>query len=281
MLLDLVGWIDKQTLLRRGFESRTIATSVGNLHVFDGAGSGDLPPILVFHGINSRASNYHQVLSLLLRRCRRVIAPDLPAHGLSDRPATVDPEMMRRGMSELLDQVVDEPMIVVGNSLGGVSGIRFAQERPELVSGLFLSSPGGARQSAEELQDFLSVFKFESTSDAAHFLDRIHLHPPWYRRLVARSVYRMFTEPPMKQFIENLSTDDLITPEDLAQLTMPLLMIWGRGDRLLPLQHYKFYCDHLPKHAIIEDPPDFSHCPYQDRPDELAARILHFAEHLR
>ena len=104
MLLELIAGIDRRTLQWRGFKSRHVHTSVGKLHLLDGRSTGELPPILIFHGVNSRATNYRLVLPLLLAASRRVIAPDLPAHGLSDTPAVVTPRVMRIGMTELLDE---------------------------------------------------------------------------------------------------------------------------------------------------------------------------------
>ncbi len=264
----------------QGFDSRKHPTSVGPLHVLDGDGKGTAPPMLVFHGVNSRATNYRLVLPSLLAHSQRVVAPDLPGHGFSARPDRLDPEVLSRGMTELLDQLDLPPMVVFGNSLGGVSAIRFAQERPELVRGLVLCSPGGAWQPEPELRRFLSQFDLADNRQAAEFVDKLFVAPPWHRRLIAPSVRKLFQDPLLRGFMDSITPDDLFTPDDLAGLDMPILLLWGRGDRLMPMEHYRWYADHLPSHAVIEDPVDFGHSPYQDRPAKLAERLIRFAREL-
>src|SRR5688500_8812940 len=51
-----------QTLYVRGYASRRLATSVGVLHVLEAKGSGDLPPILVLHGLSASGQYYENLM---------------------------------------------------------------------------------------------------------------------------------------------------------------------------------------------------------------------------
>ena len=63
----------------------------------------------------------------------------------------------------------------------------------------------------------------------------------------------------------------------LAALAMPILLLWGQSERLLPKSSLAYLRRHLPGHAIIEEPAGFGHCPHIDDPARLAARLVAFA----
>lgn len=278
MLVDALVHLHRVQLQRHGFQSRRVPTSAGTVHVLDAKGRGPLPPLVILHGINSWGGNYRKVLPRLLARAQRVIVPDLPGHGLSEVPPRLSPESLRLGVLEAFDAVVDAPVVLFGNSMGGAGAVQLAVARPDRIRGLILNSPGGALQSRDDLHAFLDSFRFRGNRDAARFVGQIHLHPPWYRHLIAPAVRQAFDRPELRGFIDALRPEDLIQPADLEQLRMPVLLLWGKADRLMPEAHRAFYRAHLPAHTVWEEPDDFGHCPYQDRPDALADRILAFAE---
>jgi pimeloyl-ACP methyl ester carboxylesterase len=69
----------------------------------------------------------------------------------------------------------------------------------------------------------------------------------------------------------------MLTPQDLADLTMPTLLVWGREERILPPSHLAFFRDHLPDHAEIEEWPNFGHCGFLEQPTALCNRVIEFA----
>ena len=71
--------------------------------------------------------------------------------------------------------------------------------------------------------------------------------------------------------------DDLPTPNSLGALAMPILLLWGQSERLLPPSSLAYFRRHLPGHAVIEEPAGFGHCPHFDDPARLAARLVEFA----
>jgi hypothetical protein len=85
-MLTVPERIFRRVLNAQGLRSRFLATRVGRMHVLDSAGSGSLPPIVVLHGLSANALCYAGLLQRFAPHCRRVIAPDMPAHGFSDVP---------------------------------------------------------------------------------------------------------------------------------------------------------------------------------------------------
>ncbi len=279
-LLGITNHLARTSLHLSGYRSRRVRTSAGGVHVLDARGSGRLPPVVLLHGISSAAVHFLPLLYRLRGRVRRVIAPDLPAHGFSDRPSEMRSGILRDALVEALDAVIDEPAVFFGNSLGGVAAVHYALARPERVRGLILCSPGGAMMDEEELQRFVGTFSFDSHGAALQFVDRLFSRRNRMRHLFAWGVRRQFENPDVQELLATTSPRDLLTPDQLSALRMPVLLLWGRDERILPRDHLEFFRKNLPGHAQLEEPEGFGHAPYLDDAGEVARRILAFTAHV-
>jgi pimeloyl-ACP methyl ester carboxylesterase len=259
-----------------GYHSRHVRTSAGRVHVLDARGDGRLPPVVLLHGISSAAFHFLPLLYRLRGGVCRLIAPDLPAHGFSDRPSAMLPSVLKDALVEAMDAVVDEPAVVFGNSLGGIAAVHYALARPEHVRGLILCSPSGAMMGQDELRRFVGTFALDTHDAALQFVDRLFSRRNRMRHLFAWGVRRQFENPDVRELLSTTSPADLLTPEQLSALQMPVLLLWGRDERILPRQHLDFFRRHLPGHARLEEPEGFGHAPYLDDADAVARRILAF-----
>jgi pimeloyl-ACP methyl ester carboxylesterase len=255
-----------------------VSTRVARLHAYDAPGDGSLPTTVIIHGIGSTASSFSKVLARVQPHVRRVIAPELPGHGFSESPsARLTPTALFDSLCTGLDQLVTEPVILVGNSLGGALALRYAIERPARVCGLLLISPAGARSSPEELSGLVSTYKIHSTAEARKLLGRLYHRTPWYIPLLASEFHAVMNRPATCDFLDSVSIGDLPSPQDLGLLEMPVLLLWGRSERVLPPSNLRYFREHLPRGTVIEEPVGFGHCPHFDDPSRLAARIVAFA----
>ena len=269
----------RRVLNAQGLRSRWIPTRVGRLHVLDGEGRGDLPPIVLLHGFSANAISYMGLLRRFAPHAQRLIAPDCPGHGFSELPRDgLTRDTMLAGLFEVLDRVIDEPAIVLGTSMGGFGAIRYAAARPHKVRGLVLVCPGGAPMSADALTRFTDTFRVERHADALRFVDRmLASSPPGLRHLLAHGIRSRFTNPELQSLLASLEPGDLLRPEELAALRMPTLMLWGRQEMILPPDHLDFFRRHLPQHAQVEIWDRFGHCGYLEQPGPVARRVLRFA----
>ncbi|MCX4243297.1 alpha/beta fold hydrolase [Paraliomyxa miuraensis] len=268
----------RRVLNAQGLDSRWLPTSVGRMHVIDGVGRGELPPIVLLHGFSANAISYLGLLQRLLPHAGRLIVPDCPGHGFSELPtAGLSPDTMMTGMFEALDRILDEPAIVLGTSMGGFGAVRYAAARPHKVRGLVLVCPGGAPMDPAALRRFTATFRVPRHADALRFVDRmLASSPPGLRHVLAHAIRGRFANPDLQGLLDGLTPDDLLRPEELSGLSMPTLMLWGRQEMILPPDHLDFFQRHLPHSARVEIWDRFGHCGYLEQPGPVARRVLKF-----
>jgi 2-hydroxy-6-oxonona-2,4-dienedioate hydrolase len=239
-----------------GPTSRFVQTERWKLH-YNEAGSGH--PVIFLHGTGPGASgwsNFSQNLGPLSQRFR-VILLDLPGWGRSDRNASLtEPRNALNALAVrmLMDALGIETAAIVGNSMGGAATQHFAIEYPGRMSHYVTMGSGGGGPllgvptgrppegirviedayrdpTPENFQRLTEVMVFDkryaskalsqSRSEAA--LARPELLQDW---LAVRDAYPAHTPAGM---LENLAR--------LCSLKVPALLIHGRDDRAIPLEH--------------------------------------------
>jgi pimeloyl-ACP methyl ester carboxylesterase len=270
----------RRYLVARGVSSSTVTLRGHAVHHYALRGTGSGPPVLLVHGLGGSANGYSRILHRLQGRFRSLHAMDLPGHGFSPLPAG-GPLPLLELLDVLVayaDQVVGEPMLVVGNSLGGAMSVRLSWTRPDLVRALALVAPAGARLTPESFDDLNRVMNVRTTRDAAILTRRIFHRPPVGWLLFSPELRKMYGTPAVRRVFADSTCEDCLGPEELGGLRMPVLLLWGESDRLLPSNGVEYFRTHLPPHARIEVVKGFGHVPQVERPGQLVHRLLQFAD---
>jgi len=261
-----------------GAEGQPIATALHSF-VFDRHpdAAPTAPPLVLMHGVGSSATTFAKLLKRLRPHVGPVYLPEAPAHGESETPAApLTPEVLFRIVRQWLDTVPEAPFVLYGNSLGGAAAIRYAIERPERVAALLLLSPAGAHGEDGELEALVSTFDLKSGSDARRFMGRLFERPRWYHAVAGNELRRRFALKPLREFFAKAGAEDLLDAERVAGLPMPVLLMWGGAEKLLPDSHRRWFKAHLPRTASLSEPPHFAHSAYIEHADEVAAMVLAF-----
>lgn len=277
--MDILDRVAGKRLRRKGFASHPIAGPQGVHQVLVGPGTGTLPPVVLLHGFGARATHLHALAERLQPHVSQIVMPDLLGHGGSDAaPASATGAEVSEALFDALDSVVAEPAVVFGNSLGGLCGLRYAASRPDRVAGVLVTSPGGAPLPPGAHDDFLKRFRPESHEQARALVDLAFASPPRFADLMARSLYQRFRAAPVQAILAKMEHGQLLAPQELEGLQVPVTVIWGAAERVLLPEHRAFFAKHLPDHAELLEPAAYGHIAYIEQTDDLASRIVSFAQ---
>lgn len=207
--------------------------------------AGDGPPLVFLHGWGVSSRAYAGLLPSLARTGARVIAPALPGFGKSDElPGRLDWEKLANWLDDLLEHAgVDEPAFLVGHSLGGGVATMTAWHHPHRARSLVLvNSVGGSAWKSER-----------SLADRPLWDWGLHLPVEWSRkgyRRVLPVVLRDLAENVLRNPGNLLRAGRLAASADmrgeLADLNargVPITVLWGERDRVLPEAAFVSLCD--------------------------------------
>lgn len=194
---------------------------------------GEGEPLLLLHGGLGAIDMFGPVLAGLAEQ-RRVIAVELQGHGrtaLGDRPIRY--RDMADDMAAILEQLDQPEVDVVGYSMGGGVGLRFAIQHPERVKRLALVSTGFSRDGF--YPEMIPQQEQISAEMAGAMEDT-----PMYR------TYRKLAPKPEK-FPELLDRmGDLMRKpynwrDEVKALNMPVMLVYGDSDMFRPEHMVDFY----------------------------------------
>ena len=108
------------------------------------------PPVLILHGLAGQSSEWTWTADRLVPLFR-VRAPDARGHGRSERrPADVSRAAHVADVEFIINSLVGQPVVLIGQSLGGLTALQVAARRPDLVRRLVVveANPDAITESA-------------------------------------------------------------------------------------------------------------------------------------
>ena len=110
--------------------------------------------------------------------------------------------------------------------------------------------------------------------DARAFLDRLHHEVPWYGPLVAPDLMRIFNKAAVRAILDSIEPEHFFAPGDFDALTMPIHVLWGKSDRIIPASCLAFFKEHLPGHAVFSEPERIGHSPHLEDPKAFLRLVV-------
>ena len=264
----------------------------GHRRAYVKVGTG--PALLLLHGLGCDHTTWEPVIDMLARRYT-VIAPDLLGHGLSDKPrADYSVGGYANGMRDLLTVLGIDKATVLGHSFGGGVAMQFAYQFPERTERLVLVASGSLGPEvtpairAVTTPGFHQVMGLLTLPGVRHLgkagLDRPlpdrPPRPPATSTRSPRSTTPSATRRSAGAIRHVVSAvvdwrGQVVTMADRAYLTdaMPMAVIWGRDDRVIPVRHASNAAALAPN-ARVEVIPHAGHFPHKDHPQRFA-KIVH------
>ncbi len=252
------------------------------------------PPLVLLHGFGGWAEVAWGSTLRRFASTHRVLAPDIPGFGRSDRVgpdelhADGDPvEPTVRFLEGFLeDQGVDR-CVLVGNSWGGAVALAAALEHPHRVERLVLVDSAGLGRSVHP------VFKAMGLPGIGHLLGNptlAQLERFWnllthgdveVPREVLEENLRYLGVPGSDEVLRaarygvNLLGQKHVLVDRLEDVEAPTLVVWGEDDPILPLRHGERAVSRLPQ-GELRVLSRCGHLPPFERPDAFNGSLARF-----
>ena len=256
------------------------------------AGSG--PVLLLIHGIAGSLENWQELIEPLARR-HTVVAPNLPGHGVS-APGGGDYSLgaFAAGLRDLLFALGLARATLVGHSLGGGIAMQFAYQFPEITERLVLVSSGGlgpevslilraaALPGADLVISASAALASNVGGTVARGLALVGLRPKTDVAEIARGYASLADRDRRAAFLATLrgvigTGGQRIHGGDRHYLAegMPILIIWGERDPMIPLQHGQNAHEAIPG-SRLEVFEGVRHLPQLEAPGHFIAVLERF-----
>lgn len=210
---------------------------------------GNGPPIVLLHGPGEFAAKWLRVIPDLVRT-NRVIAPDLPGHGSSETgQGPLDAGRVLAWLGELIEHTCDSPPMLVGHVLGGAIAARFASTYQDRIARLVLVDTLGLAPFRPSPRFALAMIHFmarpgEQTytrfmHQCSHDLDDLRngMGDRW--QPYVSYTLELSRTPRVRKAVRQLMRKvgvPALAPDELARISVPVTLIWGRHDRANPLR---------------------------------------------
>ncbi len=206
------------------------------------AGQGE--PVVFIHGSGPGASghsNFKQNYPQFAAAGHRVIVPDLPGYGASDKPETIySLDFFVTALTGLLDALDIQRCVLVGNSLGGAIAIKLALDQPARVSKLVLMAPGGLMEKEQYYLQMEGIQKMGAAFAAGELNDATGM-----RRLLGLQLFDpsligdetvdervVVVRQQPRCVLSSMQVPNLASR--LGELQCPILGFWGINDKFCP-----------------------------------------------
>lgn len=228
---------------------RTIETADGTIQYYE-AGSGH--PLILLHGSGPGAtgwSNFNPNMAALATKYR-VIAVDMPGWGGS-APVSIEAADHAESLRLFLDALGIEKAALIGNSMGGVTSIRFSALYPERVSHLITMGSGsypqvgilGTGGASEGMKVLFAAYRDPSLDNMKQLASIMTFDPANASDEIAQQRADSAAQWPihLENFVSCIPSGGPIrkwpTPEQIAGITVPSLIIHGKNDRVVHFEH--------------------------------------------
>ncbi|MHB8573316.1 MAG: haloalkane dehalogenase [Candidatus Dormibacteria bacterium] len=270
------------------FAPHYVETGEVRLHHLD---EGEGNPVLMIHGEPTWSYLYRRMIEPLTVAGHRVIVPDLPGFGRSDKPTDIGWYTYDRhceAMTALVESLDLRAATVVVQDWGGPIGLRLAVEMPDRFERLVIMNTGLFAGQTNEA--FLNWRNFAERAGLDLPIEMIIQGAT--AQTVPDEVLAAYAAPfPVREARAGAAAFPLlvpITPESPGVATMrgvldalgawdrPVLVMFSDSDPIFPPRAGQRFCDHIPGAEELVVVEGAAHFLQEDRGEVLAGHIVEF-----
>ena len=257
-------------------------------YVQAGARVAGKPPLLLVHGFGASTDHWRKNVQGLASEWE-VWAIDLLGFGRSAKPDIVySGNLWQQQLNDFIKEVVGQPTVLAGNSLGGYASLCVAANHSENVRGLILLNSAGPFSDTESnrqpnlaqkllrsilLQPWASYLLFLYTRQPKTIrktLEKVYLD----RSAITEQLIEDIRRPSLDAGAAKVFASVFKSPRGenvdilLQKLSCPLLMLWGEGDPWMNTRErgakFRQYYPSLTEYYLTA-----GHCPHDEIPTEV------------
>jgi len=291
LLIVALWWLYTPDRPRAALEARYAAApsqfveaAGARLHLRD-TGPREAPAILLLHGFGSSLHTWDD-WAAELQTTHRVIRFDIPGFGLTgpDPSGDYTEERAQAVILALMQRLGVERAAVIGTSMGGRIAWRFAAAHPERVTKLVLMAPDGFASPGldynrpPKVPMLMRVLPYTLPEGMLRgSLTPAYGDPKVVTQALFERYRDMMLAPGVRQaIVDRMGQHVLLPPEPiLATIRMPVLLLWGGQDRMVPVTNAQDYLRALPNARLVTFPA-LGHIPMEEAPAETAAAVRAF-----
>jgi pimeloyl-ACP methyl ester carboxylesterase len=278
-------------------------------------GDANHPPLVLLHGFATGCGHWRRNAAALAAAGWSVYGLDLLGFGLSSQPSLhLDNRLWARQVHSFLQEVVGEPAVLVGHSLGGLIALSCSVFFPRWVLALIAAplpdptlltlSPSALREGRTQrppwkrklkrwlvivlcrllpLEVFVPLLAHSPLLDLA--IQSAYRTPVMgdaeLRRLIARPARQAGAVRSLRAMsvAMALRPQRATAPSLLTRLSHPMLLIWGEQDALVPLE-VAWRCQRFQEQLPVKVIGGAGHCPHDENADAFNAVMLTWLENL-
>ncbi|MEL4895595.1 alpha/beta fold hydrolase [Crocosphaera sp. Alani8] len=260
------------------------------------------PPLILLHGFGAAVEHWRHNIPTLGEHYR-VYALDLLGFGQSQKAATdYTAYLWAEQVYDFWRLFIGKPVILVGNSIGSLVCLTAAFKYPEMVGGLVMLSLPDVSLRQEAIPKLLRPL--------VNTIEGV-FSPPWLLKILFNIIRRPGVIRPwvgIAYYDQSAITDELldmitIPPQDqgaartfcllfeglrkphyapsvktiLPKLTIPILLVWGRQDKMIPVSLASVFSK-LNEQITLKELDNAGHCLHDECPDRFNPILLDWLE---
>lgn len=250
------------------------------------------PALLLVHGFGASTDHWRKNIAQLQDKFQ-VWAIDLLGFGRSAKPSQeYSGSLWREQLHDFITEVIGQPTVLAGNSLGGYASLCVAAAYPQSTAGLILLNSAGP------FTDTSPKSEQKSNTNIIGKLIRSILLQPWAsfllfqyvrrKSVIRKTLNKVYFD---KNAVTNQLIEDIYRPSSdvgaaevfnavfktpqgekvdilLGQMQCPLLLLWGEKDPWIDTRDrgikFRQYYPQLTEYYL-----EAGHCPHDEIPDEV------------
>jgi len=251
---------------------------------------GEGSPLVLVHGFLDSLKTWRRNVNVLAQN-HRVYAIDVLGFGSSDRVRDHIYTLKQQAafLKEFFDSQNIKKADLVGHSMGGALALQFAYDFPDSLHKLVLVAPAtyiyaslprnGLRRVPRPIsRGVLGIYEMMQ-GDRANPVRFAYGDPAQIKDDSVQFRNQMMRRRGQHDALISMSKSkrESDVPQEMHQVNAPTLIVWGKKDRVVPMQHAQKHLEELPN-ARLEWIENAGHLPHEEAPDAFNTLVSGFLD---